>query len=146
VRHDNQVTREPGPAEPNQPVVAINDRGLILGKDPTGRWIIWDQPDTAWLALDRLTALLPLLECPPDIVTATIADDTDQARLLPALLRHALTSSSSYWAGLALGWLEAGYPLAELTDTLHTMKDSPQQPQPLRHRALRLWRRAIIVQ
>jgi hypothetical protein len=58
------------------------------------------------------------------------------------VLRFALESWSDYWAGLALGWLEAGYPSTGLLDTLHALKDSPRQPQPVRHRALRLWRAA----
>ncbi len=127
----------------HQPVIAINNRGLTLGLDRTGAWIIWDQTESVWAAQDRLLWLLPLLERSPDEVTATIADSraSDQS-LLPALLRFALTAWGRYWPGLALDWLEAGFPVTGLTDTLAVLKDSPSRPQPIQHRALRLWRAA----
>ena len=129
-------------------IIAVNDRGLVLGVDANGTWIIWNEDDTVrpvhtvWLAYDHLTWLMPLLLKPHEVVTEAIAGADADGGVLPAVVRHALGSWSNYWAGLALGWLEAGYPSTGLLDALHALKDSPQQPQPVRHRALRLWRTA----
>ena len=124
-----------------QPVIAVNDQGLTLGLDSSGTWIIWDRTDTVWAAQDRLLWLLPLLERPSDAVVATITAAGAES-FLPALLRFALESWSRYWAGLALGWLEAGFPATDVVTSLASLKDSPDKPQPIRHRALRLWRKA----
>jgi hypothetical protein len=141
-RHDDAVTSEPGLADDDrQPVIAVNDQGLTLGLDSSRAWIIWDRTNTVWAAQDRLPWLLPLLERPPDALAATVTA-TGAESLLPALLRFALESSSRYWAGLALGWLEAGFPATDVDTALANLKDSTDQPQPLRHRALRLWRKA----
>ncbi|GAA1843621.1 hypothetical protein GCM10009687_06510 [Asanoa iriomotensis] len=43
---------------------------------------------------------------------------------------------------LALDRLESGWPIRDLLDVLADMKDSRALSQPLRHRALRLWRAA----
>ncbi|GAA4261808.1 hypothetical protein [Dactylosporangium darangshiense] len=131
-----------------RPVIAINDRGLILGVDAHGSWIIWTEDETVWpahtvwLAYDHLLWLMPLLQKPQDVVTEAIAGADADNGVLPAVLRYALGCWSGYWAGLALAWLEAGYPSTELIDALQALKDSPRQPQPVRHRALRLWRKA----
>jgi hypothetical protein len=146
VRHDEPVTSEPSPADrDDRPVIAINDRGLMLGVDAGGTWIIWNEDDTVWpmhtvwLAHDHLIWLLPLLQKPQDVVIEAISGAHADSSLLPAVLRHALGCWSAYWVGLALDWLEAGYPSTGLLDALHALKDS-RQPQPVRHRALRLWR------
>jgi hypothetical protein len=143
------VTSEPNPGNRNdRPVIAVNDRGLTLGVDADGAWVIWNEDDTprpgdtVWLAHDRLMWLLPLLQKPQQVVIEAVTAVKAESALLPAVLRFALESWSDYWAGLALGWLEAGYPSTGLLDALHALKDSARQPQPVRHRALRLWRTA----
>jgi hypothetical protein len=146
VRHDKRVAQEPESTEHKHPVIRINDRGLTLGQDPAGRWIVWDQHNTVWAAEDRLLWLLPLLERPPEHVTQTIAATKPDHQLLPALLRYALISPGRYWPSLALDRLEAGYPSTDLIDALSELKASPRQGQPLRHRALRLWRKATRLQ
>jgi hypothetical protein len=141
-------------SQPNQDrtgdraVIAINDRGLTLGVDGGGTWIIWRQDDAAWgvwPAYDHLLWLLPLLTKPQDAVSDAISGAGADSGMLPAVLRFALGSWSDFWAGLALGWLEAGYPPTELLDALQTLKDAPRQSQPVRHRALRLWRKATAI-
>jgi hypothetical protein len=57
------------------------------------------------------------------------------------LVRYAL-GASDYWAGLALGWLEDGVPAGQLVDELSTFEAQAYRPQPLRHRARRLRKRA----
>jgi hypothetical protein len=139
--HDDRVTSPSDfTGKARRPVLAINDRGLTLGLDNHGSWIIWDQDNTVWPAHDHLLGLLPLLERPLDAINNALSADNAEEQLLPALLRFALSSWSDYWAGLALGWLEAGFPGTDLVEALQELKDSPQQPQPIRHRALRLWR------
>jgi hypothetical protein len=98
------------------PVIAVNDRGLTLGVDADGAWIIWDEDDTArlthtaWRAHDRLMWLMPLLQKPQQVVIEAMSCANAASELLPSVLRVALESWSDYWAGLALRWLEAGYP------------------------------------
>jgi hypothetical protein len=142
------VTYEPhADGRDDRPVIAVNDRGLTLGRDAEGTWIIWNEDDTVWprhtvwLAYDRLLWLLPLLQQPPqqDVVD-TLSAVEGGGELLAAVLRYALGCWSDYWAGLALGWLETGYPATGLLDALRALKDSTRQP--VRHRALRLWRKA----
>lgn len=146
VRDDDPVPREPGPLDGRRrPVILVNTQGLALGLDPAGTWIIWGPTNPARPAHERLLWLLPLLERPPDEVTGAVTVAGADEPLIPALLRFALGSWSSYWAGLALGWLEAGFPMADLTDALARLKDSPTQPQPVRHRALGLWRKATSI-
>lgn len=54
--------------------------------------------------------LLPLLQQRQDVVAEVISRADADGGPLPALLRYALVCWSAYWAGLALEWLEAGYP------------------------------------
>ena len=143
------MTFQPNAGNRNdRPVITVNDRGLTLGVDADGAWVIWNEDDTArpahtvWLAHDRLMWLLPLLQKPQQVVIEAVIAAKADGELLPSVLRFALESWSEYWAGLALGWLEAGYPSTRLLDALHALKDSPRQPQPVRHRALHLWRAA----
>ncbi|PRY30268.1 hypothetical protein [Pseudosporangium ferrugineum] len=118
----------------DRPVIAINQRGLILGLDAEGTWIIWNEDDTVWplhtvwLAHDHLTWLMPLLQQPQDAVIRATSQAEAGSELLSAVLSHALGCWSDYWAGLALEWLEAGYPTTELLDALQALKDSPRQP------------------
>lgn len=98
-----------GPPPP-QPVLAINDHGLLLGLDDTGAWVVWSPIHPSTSAHDRLVWLLPLLERHPDDIVATFH-------------RHATPSPPS---GLALGWLEAGWPTTDVLDVLATMKDNPK--------------------
>ncbi|GAA1857065.1 hypothetical protein GCM10009687_25240 [Asanoa iriomotensis] len=126
-----------------RPVILVNDQGLTLGLDSAGGWIMWGPNHPVQPAEDRLLWLLPLLERPPDEVTGAFAEAQADESFVPALLRFAVESRSDYWAGLALRWLETGYPATALTSTLATLKDSRTQPQSVRHRALRLWTRNV---
>lgn len=120
-----------------RPVVAINDRGLWLGVDQAGTWLVWSNSQPPVHAGDRLVWLLPLLErAPDDVVTVLGVDPADTP--LPALVRFALTCWSDYWRGLALGWLESTWPAAGVLDVLAELKDDRTVSQPLRHRALRV--------
>lgn len=74
--------------------------------------------------------LMPLLQKSPDVVTDAISSAGAGDSPLPAVLQFALECWSDYWAGLALGWLEAGYPSTGLLNALEALKDSRQQPNP----------------
>lgn len=50
------------------------------------------------------------------------------------LVRYAL-GISDYWAGLAVSWLEQGFPAASLTTSLREVEATNSWPQSLRHRA-----------
>lgn len=125
-----------------RPVLAIDDRALILGIAPDGSWVVGDGSSPARPAAECLAAMLPLLEQPYRAVEAAVA-----ARMLPQhigppwreLLELALGWPTDCWPGLALGWLEDGHPVAGLREVLAGLKDAPGRSQPLRHRALRLW-------
>jgi hypothetical protein len=95
-----------------------------------------------YAAEDRLEWLLPLLERTPIEVATALPHVPLDHTPLPALVRFALTAWGEYWPALALGWLEAGWPPRDVLDVLADMKESQAIPQPLRHRALRLWHRA----
>ena len=121
-------------------VLAINDRSLLLVQDSAGTWLIRDSADgSSYTAGHRLVWLLPLLERSPADVSAALPQVPLTDTPLPALVRFALTSYGEYWPALALGWLESGWPIGDLFDVLGEIKDDPHLPQPLRHRALRLW-------
>lgn len=123
------------------PIIAVGN-GLSLIPDGAGMWLVRKPDGAVWAVEDRLACLLPLLERRPAEVTAAFGQVAVELSPLPALIRFALTSWGHYWPGLALGWLEAGWPVTEVLDVLATMKDSSALPQPLRHRALRLWNAA----
>ena len=146
VRHDDPVrsVRRSLKEDP-RPVMVVNDHGLTLGVDSAGTWLIWDQHHAASPARDRLLWLLPLLERPPDVVVPGIAALDAGGELMSALVRSALGSASQYWTSMALRWLEAGYPVGEFANILAVLKDSPLQTQPVRHRALTLWRKAVSI-
>jgi hypothetical protein len=110
---------------PPQPVLAINDHGLLLGLDDTGAWVVWSPIHPSTRAHDRLVWLLPLLERHPRDVAATLHRHATPSPL-PDLVRFALTAWGSHWPGLALGWLEAGWPTTDVLDVLATMKDNPK--------------------
>ncbi|MGI5238627.1 hypothetical protein [Dactylosporangium sp. CA-139066] len=131
------------PADEN-PRISINDRGLVLVKNGVGEWFIHGAADgSVHAAVDHLAWLLPLLERPPaDVVAALSSPRATGGTPLPALLRFALTAWGHYWPSLALTWLESGWPSDGLLGVLAEMRNSPRLPQPLRHRALRLWRQA----
>lgn len=125
------------------PVLAINDRGLLLVQDSLGTWLIQGSADgSIYAAGDRLVWLLPLLERTPTDVRAALSQVPLTDTPLPALVRFGLTAWGERWPALALGWLESGWPIRDLLDVLADMKDSPALSQPLRHRALRLWHTA----
>ena len=145
VGHDEPVGSARRSNQDLQPVMVVNDHGLTLGVDSAGTWLIWDQHHAASPVRDRLLWLLPLLERAPDVVVPGIAAIESGGELMSALLRSALGSASQYWASMALRWLEAGYPVEEFANILAALKDSPLQTQPVRHRALTLWRRAVSV-
>ncbi len=137
------MTPQPGSADETRTlVIAVHDHGLTLGVDSDGTWILWNDSNTVWLAQDHLMWLMPLLQKSPDVVTDAISSAGAGDSPLPTVLRFALECWTDYWAGLALGWLEAGYPSTGLLNALEALKDSRQQPQSVRHRALRLWRKA----
>ena len=120
-------------------MVAINDRGLWLGVDQAGTWLVWSNSQPPAPAGDRLVWLLPLLERAPDDVVAVLGVDPAETPL-PALVRFALTGGASdHWRGLALGWIESTWPAAGVLDVLAELKDDRTVAQPLRHRALRVW-------
>lgn len=92
--------------------------------------------------------LLPLLEKPfetaaldlPDAVRALGKKYTLPTEIaLQPLVITALTSQSEYWAGLALKWLEDGFPIDfELTGLLAHCAENQTLSQSRRHRARRL--------
>lgn len=125
-------------------MLAINDRGLLLVQDSAGAWLIEGAADgLTYAAGNRLVWLLPLLERSPADVIAALPQVPMAETPLPALVRFALTSWGERWPALALGWLESGWPIDDLCDVLAELKGDPRLPQPLRHRALRLWRAAV---
>src|SRR2546430_4502416 len=65
-----------------------------------------------------------------DAVVREITATGARPQLLPALLRFALTSSSRYWTGLALGWLEAGVPIADLVAPSGSSRTPHDNPNP----------------
>ncbi|MFC0529295.1 hypothetical protein [Phytohabitans kaempferiae] len=124
-------------------VLAINNCGLLLVQNSAGTWLIKGSADgSIYTAGDRLMWLLPLLERTPTDVRAALPHVPLADTPLPALVRFALTAWGEHWPALALGWLESGWPTGDLLDVLADMKDSRTLSQPLRHRALRLWRTA----
>ncbi|MEO3927734.1 hypothetical protein ABGB07_28275 [Micromonosporaceae bacterium B7E4] len=128
--------------EPPRLTLAINNDGLLLVQDGIGAWLIQGSADgLVYPAGDRLVWLLPLLERTPTDVSAALPYVPLADTPLPALVRFALTTWGEHWPALALGWLESGWPIRDLLDVLAEMKDSRELSQPLRHRALRLWRR-----
>ncbi|MCQ3032650.1 hypothetical protein NLO88_18525 [Pseudomonas syringae] len=97
--------------------------------------------------------LLPLLEKPfetaaldlPDAITALSKKYTLPTDIaLQPLVITALTSHSEYWSGLALKWLEDGFPIdITLAAFLVHCADDKTLSQSCRHRARRLaprWR------
>ena len=92
--------------------------------------------------------LLPLLEKPfetaaldlPDAVRALSKKYTLPADIaLQPLVITALTSHSEYWSGLALKWLEDGFPVdIALTELLAHCAEDKTLSQSRRHRARRL--------
>ncbi|WP_226501845.1 hypothetical protein [Pseudomonas sp. MWU16-30322] len=92
--------------------------------------------------------LLPLLEKPFEAAAIDLPDSVkilQKKHTLPAqislqqLVLTALASHSEYWAGLALQWLEDGFPLDfELTEMLAFCAENKALPQSHRHRARRL--------
>lgn len=92
--------------------------------------------------------LLPLLEKPfetaaldlPDTVGVLSGKYTLPAGIaLQPLVITALTSHSEYWSGLALKWLEDGFPIdVELTTLLAHCTEDQTLSQSRRHRARRL--------
>jgi hypothetical protein len=95
--------------------------------------------------------LLPLLEKPfqtaaldlPDAVKALSEKYALAAEItLQPLVITALTSHSEYWSGLALNWLEDGFPIdLELTAVLAHCAEDRAFSQSRRHRARRLARK-----
>ncbi|SDZ35009.1 hypothetical protein SAMN05444365_1115 [Micromonospora pattaloongensis] len=127
-------------ADDNRAVIAIGKHGLTLGVDPDGHWIVSANDGRHWRPAENPVSLLPLLERRHEDVTTLGIDQAFDPPPWDDLVRFAMSSWSDYWAGLALGWLEDGYPAAPFRDTLQSLKSAPQRTQPIRHRALRLWR------
>lgn len=92
--------------------------------------------------------LLPLLEKPLKTATLELPDAIkalNEKYSLPAdialqpLVITALSSHSEYWSGLALKWLEEGFPIdVELTALLAQCATDKSLSQSRRHRARRL--------
>lgn len=92
--------------------------------------------------------LLPLLEKPfetaaldlPDAASALSKKYTLPADIaLHPLVITALTSHSEYWSGLALKWLEDGFPVdIALTELLAHCAEDKTRSQSCRHRARRI--------
>ncbi|WP_432994240.1 hypothetical protein [Dactylosporangium sp. CA-233914] len=115
---------------------------MVLVNNSAGEWLIVGASDgSVHAASDRLAWLLPLLERSPTYVVAALSPAGSKFDTpLPALLRFALTDAwGSYWPARALEWLESSWPSDGLLDVLANIRNS-RLPQPLRHRALRLWR------
>jgi hypothetical protein len=107
-----------------------------------GRWTLRGSADgEVYTAGDRLIWLFPLLERPYTDVEHAIPLISTADSPLPKMVRVALTSWSSYWARLAVGWLDAGFPAVHCVDALAALMDTPTAPQALRHSARRLWKR-----
>lgn len=96
--------------------------------------------------------LLPLLEKPYEAVALDLPGAIGALRIkralpteiaLRQLLVTALESHSEYWAGLALQWLEQGFPQdPKLTELLMHCSESRTLSQSDRHKARRLASRA----
>ncbi|MCB2254171.1 hypothetical protein KTQ74_19845 [Pseudomonas chlororaphis] len=92
--------------------------------------------------------LLPLLEKPYEAVALNLPDAIRALRIeralpteiaLRQLLVTALESHSEYWVGLALQWLEQGFPQdPKLTELLMHCSESRTLPQSDCHKARRL--------
>lgn len=122
-----------------RPVVAINDHGLVLGLDADGSWVVVDGGQVRGVAAGSdLMMLLPLLEQPHHQLAAAVAAQAPSSPPWDDLLAFALGWPTEYWPGLALAWLEDGYPLAGVRDAVAVLRDDSRRSQPLRHRALRL--------
>jgi hypothetical protein len=120
--------------------VLLVKRAVALVVDSAGRGVISLTDGRTVLAEDRYLWLLPLLEKPRVEVEAAVSGEAGiQLFQLSALVRFALVEGSRYWIGRALAWLEGGFPASDVVDVLQPMKDDSRLPQPLRHRALRLW-------
>ncbi|MBG6101434.1 hypothetical protein IW249_001848 [Micromonospora vinacea] len=123
----------------NRVVMAIGKHELRLGVDPEGNWIVLSTSDgRQWTPDENIRSLLPLLERRHKDVTTLNTDLVSAPPPWDDLVRYALSCWSDYWAGLALGWLEDGYPAAPFRDTLQSLKDAPERSSAIRHRALRL--------
>ncbi|GAA0560440.1 hypothetical protein GCM10010172_49440 [Paractinoplanes ferrugineus] len=127
-----------------RPVVAIGNHGLVLGLDADASWVVVDGEQVRGVALGaNLMMLLPLLEQPHRRLSAAVAAEVLLVPPWDELLVFALGWPTEYWPGLALGWLEDGYPLAGVRNAVCVVKDDTRRSQPLRHRALRLSRGAV---
>jgi hypothetical protein len=125
-----------------RPVTAIGDSGLILAIGPDGSWRVIDGERVREPAADRgLMMLLPLLERRCEQVRTEVADQVPDGFPAPfwdELLEFALKWPTDYWPGLALAWVEDGYPVDRVRDAVAAIAVDQGRPQPLRHRALRL--------
>jgi len=97
-------------------------------------------------------ALLPLLEFPygevserlvTALTNAGVPESQAQMVSLRELVEFALQRGSSYWAGLAVGWLGDGFGLdRELAEAVQRrVADKGAWPQQIRHQAFGLVRR-----
>ncbi|MEU8253331.1 hypothetical protein AB0C06_03555 [Micromonospora inaquosa] len=124
----------------NRVVMAIGKHELRLGLDSGGHWIVLSTKDGRhWTPAENIQSLLPLLEQRYEAVTTLRTDQASDPPPWDDLVRYALSCWSDYWAGLALGWLEDGYPAAPFRDTVRSLKDAPERTEIIRQRSLRLW-------
>ena len=118
--------------------------GMDLAVDASGRWVAVLRDGRVMPVAECYLWLLPLLEQSHVDIVQEVGRETDaEPSPVPAVLRYGLVESTTYWKGMALGWLEEGFPTDSFTDVLERMKDDRSLPQPLRHRALRLWLSAL---
>jgi hypothetical protein len=125
-----------------QPVLRIGHIGAYLGVTPTS-WVVGRPGEPAQNADQVIPWLLPALEKPYAHVQDSPAQGALTAKGTPLwdeVVRCALLEGSEHWANCGLSWLEEGYPAVAMGDALRQLKDAPGKSQPLRHRALRLWK------
>jgi len=88
---------------------------------------------------DSLIGLLPVLE--HGHLEAQAFENVEALRLTD-LVTFAVKEGSAYWAGLALSWLEAGFPIpVSLRSELLLVSQRSTLDQSLRHRAYALHRK-----
>jgi hypothetical protein len=122
--------------------MAIGHHGLVLGVGPDGSPVVIEGGEVRGPAAGRgLMMLLPLLERPWEQVRAEVPDQLGggfPGRLWDELLGYALRWPTEYWPGLALAWVEDGYPLGRVRGAVAACEADQRRSRPLRQRAARL--------
>ncbi len=122
--------------------MAIGHHGLVLGVGPDGSWCVIEAGAVRAPATGRnLMMLLPLLERPCAQVSAEVTDQVPGAfpgRMWDELLGHALGWPTDYWPGLALAWVEDGYPVERVQGAVAAFGADRRRAQPVRARVAAL--------